>query len=44
MTDDIRCRGGLNIVRDSEVTCGNVIQVFFIKKKETNHEKKCKKK
>ena len=26
MLDDIRCRGGLNIVRDSEVTCGSVPQ------------------
>ena len=24
MLDDIRCRGGLNIVRESEVTCGSV--------------------
>ena len=24
MTNDIRCRSGLNIVRDSEVTCGRV--------------------
>ena len=24
MLDDIRCRGGLNIVRDSEATCGSV--------------------
>ena len=26
MLDDIRCLGGLNIVRDSEVTCGSVPQ------------------
>ena len=26
MSDDIRCRGGLNKVRDSEVTCGSVPQ------------------
>ena len=25
MLDDIRCRGDLNIVRDSEVTCGSVL-------------------
>ena len=28
MLDDIRCRGGLNIVRDSEVTCGSVPQHY----------------
>ena len=26
MLDDIRCRGGLNIVRDSKVTCDSVPQ------------------
>ena len=26
MVDDIGCRSGLNLVRDSEVTCGSVPQ------------------
>ena len=29
MVDGIRCRSGLNIVRDSEATCGSVPQYIF---------------
>ena len=30
MVDGIRCGSGLNIVRDSEATCGSVPQYVYI--------------